>query len=361
MKLETELEKLLIKYKGRRRLMERPFLTYPYMNSENNFNAHHYLIFCCDVLGSILKYADDKKLGQVTMKFVTDDDMEKFNCSDKGNHEWIDWLAANGYENHVNDMFYRHVLFSAIKDFQSFMFESVTCAGKMKMSVAYALLRRPFKDALGIIEWLAVDKDAVIQNLEAENPFDLEITRERAKELTDKVQRKYGLNPQYDLRYKNKDTSTRFELIWDKALHMITTRASPSGKGELNFLFAGEKKLAELSDWYYKVAPLVMHYAVELIVELFESIAKPNEVTVGINYLNRMAHLNLIAPILTDSLVKEVETLLFCPQCGEQNEYKNRDIASHLQCGVLSCPKCKAEVDTRFYITEYESIKAVVE
>jgi len=50
----------------------------------------------------------------------------------------------------------------------------------MKVSVAYALLRKPLKDTLGYIEWLYCDKDEMINLLENGEPKDLQITKDKA-------------------------------------------------------------------------------------------------------------------------------------------------------------------------------------
>jgi len=334
--------------------MKRPDLTYPYFNSKDNLNSHYYLLYCCDVLTSILQYADNKNLGNISIKF-SNDDWEKFSKLND-NDDRADWLVSNGYKNQVYEKDYRHILFSAIKDFHNFMFESIICAGKMKLSVAYALLRRPFKDTLGIIEWLAVDRDTVIYNLsETDNPTKLKVNFHKAQDLTNGVKEKYGFEPHFDLRYKNKNTNLSFELIWNKALHIVTAKTSPSGKGELNFVFTDKDKLAEFSDWYYKVVPLVMNYALELIVTLFEAIAMPNEITVTVNKFNRLIHCNSVMPTITD-LLRSNTIPFFCPQCETPYDAEYDEFASQLLCGTLYCNNCNTEIDTRLYITEYENI-----
>lgn len=51
----------------------------------------------------------------------------------------------------LNEAYYRHIFFSLVADFCSYMLESINCAAKMKVAVSYALLRKPLKDTLGYI------------------------------------------------------------------------------------------------------------------------------------------------------------------------------------------------------------------
>lgn len=61
----------------------------------------------------------------------------------------------------LNEAYYRHIFFSLVADFCSYMLESINCAAKMKVAVSYALLRKPLKDTLGYIEWLCVDRNGI--------------------------------------------------------------------------------------------------------------------------------------------------------------------------------------------------------
>ncbi len=76
----------------------------------------------------------------------------------------LDWLKTNQRNDELETILTKHIALSVISDFVNFIFESLYCAQRGKMIVAYALLRKPFTDELLILEQLLVDK----KNLETD-------------------------------------------------------------------------------------------------------------------------------------------------------------------------------------------------
>lgn len=74
----------------------------------------------------------------------------------------LDWLKQNNLNNEITSVLTKHLISAIVHDFLNFMFESLNCAKKGKMTVAYALLRKPITDELLILEQLLVDKTEFI-------------------------------------------------------------------------------------------------------------------------------------------------------------------------------------------------------
>lgn len=130
-----------------------------------HYKAHNYLIYCNDVLVSILKFADSKKLNSGQLIFDKDklEEYEKLRDGDVG--KLFDWAIEKGCKAQVYDLFFKHIFLSLVKSFWNYMSESVACAAKLKIDVSYTLLRKPLKEILGCIEWLYVDRDKFIDLL----------------------------------------------------------------------------------------------------------------------------------------------------------------------------------------------------
>lgn len=56
----------------------------------------------------------------------------------------------------------KHIILSITSDFINFVFESLYCAKRGKITVAYALIRKPFTDELLILEQLLYNRSDFI-------------------------------------------------------------------------------------------------------------------------------------------------------------------------------------------------------
>ena len=148
---------------------------------------HNYLVYCNDVLVSMLQYVDEHRLTSMPFQFDSNEKAAEFDLNnqmyDSENTLWQDWLIENGYKESMYEIYYRHTLFSLVSDLCNYIIESINCAAKMKIAVSYALLRKPLKDSLGYIEWLFVNKNEMLNLLVNGSPEDLELKRKRLKRM----------------------------------------------------------------------------------------------------------------------------------------------------------------------------------
>ena len=77
----------------------------------------------------------------------------------------LDWLKEKGAVDEITLVLTKHLLMSITSDFLAFMFESLNCAKHGKMTVAYALLRKPLTDELLILEQLLIDRKDLVSAL----------------------------------------------------------------------------------------------------------------------------------------------------------------------------------------------------
>ncbi|MCK5199257.1 MAG: hypothetical protein KAR21_12945 [Spirochaetales bacterium] len=81
-------------------------------------------------------------------------ELQKLNNGD----EIVNWMHDNKYEKELNSLYLIQVFVALISDFCHFLFEALTISAKGKTTVAFALLRKPLKDNLFILENLLVNK-----------------------------------------------------------------------------------------------------------------------------------------------------------------------------------------------------------
>lgn len=323
-----------------------------------HYFKHNYLTYCNDVLVSMLKYADEKKIASVHINF-NNGESEYF----EQNEDWQEWLITHGHREEIYEAYYSHTFFSLVADFCSYMLESINCAAKMKVAVSYALLRKPLKDTLGYIEWLCVDRNDMLNLLKNGNPEDLVITKEIAREHTLQIEEKCKMSSFFDFRY-NKASETSLEHIWNNANHLVTTKykLSKTERGNLNFVFADETILRNFSDYYYLTVPAIMLYAVNLICKMFEEFAPLNKYTIYMNELNRtLRSLQLLETIPFDDAKKiysSDDVPIVCPRCGLKMRMTDKRILNFINNKCI-CSRCLKSIKTGRYIFDWEKVDFV--
>ena len=323
------------------------------------YEKHDFLVYCNDVLVSLLQYADEQNLSTIQITFRNETDAHQYqkhlNESENG---WQSWLIENGYKDMMYEAYYRHTFFSLVGDMCHFIYESIHCAAKMKVAVAYALLRKPLKDNLGYLEWLSVDRSSMLDILLNGPAGKLLMNITLAKNNTTILESK-GYNCYFKYRYDRDDESS-LEKIWNQANHLITTQPyTRTEDGTLNFIYPTEENLYDLIDRYYIIVPLILSYAIDLVCDMFKEFVSLNEYTVIMNKRTRIGRMMK----MTDSIPFDKIRSLFqidnlptiCPHCRHIIKSTDRMI-NRLLDGELKCSKCRKTTDTHTYIFAWEKL-----
>ena len=78
----------------------------------------------------------------------------------------VEWLLANGYRREVFFMEYKQIVAALLSDFLHFIYEALTCSRKGKLTVSYALLRKPLKEKLFYLEWLLAEPSELLSRFD---------------------------------------------------------------------------------------------------------------------------------------------------------------------------------------------------
>ena len=184
--------------------------------AEHHF-AHTLCFFLHDLILQTLE--EGEKAGIFNIK--VDADNEKiYELEGKSGEELISWLEKNGHESEVYVLFYKQVFQAMISDFCHFTYEALDCSTKGKLSVSYALLRKPFKEHLTYFEWLLGDPGDFLVKFKAGDASQLSIDRnpEKQKDVIAKAMNKlspYWGTPEflYEIRF-DKKSPIGFEGIY---------------------------------------------------------------------------------------------------------------------------------------------------
>jgi hypothetical protein len=323
------------------------------------YSAHEYLTFCNDTLVSILRYADQHNLVNVEVSFNSKQQAEEFEKIEATGNDWHQWMLENGYKDQMYTVYYRHTLFSLVADFCHYMLESINCAAKMKVAVSYALLRKPVKDTLGFIEWLKIDRNEMIDLLVNGPANALEI-KFKAEYISRKIREVNDQDNYFEFRY-SKESPESLERIWNKANHLVTNAEYwKTPKGTLNFVYADESILQEHTQYYYLVVPLIMKYAVDLVVSMFEEFTPLNDYTKAINaFIRAYRAVNFLNADNNNEIMRicaEANLPILCPRCRKKVAISQKSIKRIIG-GKFICRRCFKLIKTNRYIFDWEKLE----
>lgn len=330
--------------------------------------SHNFLDYCRKCIISVINYTDENRLGDQPIKYKSDDNRvacEDF-CKNKDNN-LEQWLMENGYKDVMYSFYYKQLFFSLLIDFSNYYTASIEMAFNGNINVAWALLRKPLQEILAYFEWLYVDKDELLGlMIEGEDVKLYDIMspklKEKRKEHISQIQAKRGSGTidMFEFRYSYNDTHT-LNGILQATNHLITTRpalkTSPSG---LNYIFLDEDIVGRNIGFYYTTIPHVMLYVMDIIMYIFEGIARMGDYTGIVNHLNLWLR-NLCAMRITFEKAKELlaldEISLYCPKCGK--EHNSDKVWIDFSYDHFVCEHCREKVDTNQYVFDFETIKVV--
>lgn len=288
--------------------------------------AHDLSFFLHDILVQIIKSGEDAEIFASRFKIDSPKDLEAFSLL-SGDELWV-WLEENNYQYVLDDLVLRQATVALLSDFCHFVYEALKCSKKLKLTVAFALLRKPLKDNLFYLEWLFVNRPEFLKMFkDGLSEPTTDVRRGVIKLAVDSIAtpRLYDSDLIYDFRYK-KSANFGFEGNWNKANHLITTfRDFKTEAQNFNFVFSGEKERETQLRFLYTRLPYLLNYVVEVLESLLGDIEKTDPAYVESMRLRRLAGLAIWAQSLDPV------------HCGWDIEKFSEKLKEYLK---IECPKC---------------------
>lgn len=123
--------------------------------------SHHLAFLLHDHLAQVVVRGEEKDLFWIRVSLH--DEAEARSFQEIGDGDVIEWLRQHGRNDEANSVIERTLVHGLLADMCQFLFESIECAAKGKMAVAFALLRKPFRDQLFLLEWILSDRDGFLR------------------------------------------------------------------------------------------------------------------------------------------------------------------------------------------------------
>jgi hypothetical protein len=252
--------------------------------------ARDYSLFLNNLILSLWESAEDSKVFNHTIKFENPAQTKKYLrvFETRDSIQFRKWMFENDKLTDLYFLTLKSVIRGLVWDFHSYAYEALENILRGKYSVAYTLLRKPFKENLFLLEWIVADSFDFMTKY---NFFDSDSyaplsffgkkkeTYEIIEKAISKIQFPYFSDPSfiYELRY-DKSQFYSFDQLWNLSTHLVTSRNKIKTESfNLNFIFSNE--IDERNQLYhlFSLLPLLLFYANEIIESSMKSISHIKE------------------------------------------------------------------------------------
>lgn len=319
---------------------------------------HQLMLYLYDILVDIIVKADKYKLSSLTFKLTNESD-DKFDLFDELERQRDLEISER--------VFIPHIFFSILRDLNYYLFESLSCIERGKVTVAFSLARKPLQDNLFYLSWMLVRPHEFLEKVQYGDPAeydvsDLKSKKEMVLDLFSKAKiliqdedslldfNESLIEPGllYDVIY-NRKAKNSLTSAFDQSIHLVTRNKNyPTQKQNLNFIFADDEIWDDFWELYYQKIPYILFYLVEVIIAIFE---KYMEINKEISTLNRyVRNLKKILALSEDDN-KELESIfdlifssdhlsMTCDECDNQFEFNTVLVKEIKEDYLYTCQKC---------------------
>jgi hypothetical protein len=355
--------------------------------------AHEYCFFLHDILAEIVIFGEQEKIFHHSFGIRSVEDAEQI--QKRSGEDLAEWMENNGYVSEFREANRRHIFLALLSDFCQFVYEALSCSRKGKLTVTYALLRKPLKENLFYFEWLLADSSDFIERFHApfaggKRPLPLPVDlspQKRIEIIEESIKKSYYKNwvsPNflYEIRY-DKKVDFGFEALFQRATHLITTMTAKTEDQNFNFIFSGEKEKETQWQGLYTILPLILLHTVfvaKAFVDEFRGEKLQDldflimRALLGFSMYMKSQKWDIDFDLTLNDLASEFSSLnhqclschksievdfeclkrmyeegvLVCKQCGYKiilTSKKELLIAGHLMQQKVFCPNCKSIVE----------------
>lgn len=321
--------------------------------------SFHYCFFLHDQILSIIQHGEKEGIFSHKLEIKQDIDHSTENI--------LEWLNFNGYQIDSCLFTYKVTALGLISDMMGFVYESLSCARKLKVQIAYSLLRRPLKDDLFYLELMYADMvyfleeflfkyDGPVKPIER---FPKETKIQLISESLKKYDNQFFFSPEllYDIRF-NKSCLYGLEYLFQKSNHLITTVEHYKTEAcNFNFVFPGSGYLHDRLESLFTTLPLLLLHTLNLVISLIDSfspfengpVSKSLDARTRLGFIlwyQSVKHLNFFEMsgfVLNNEQLFSLfpEEILTCTNCKNMLHMGKQRFERFYKTGTVKCPKCK--------------------
>lgn len=319
---------------------------------------HQLMLYLYDILVDILVKADRYQLSSLSFRFTNEIN---------GEIDLFDELDRQKDLDISEYVYIPHIFFSILRDLNYYLFESLSCIERGKVTVAFSLARKPFQDNLFYLSWILVQPNDFLEKIQYGSPREYDVSNLKGKKefiidlfLKAKESIQYEndfldfskelIDPEllYDIIY-NREAENSLTSVFDQSIHLVTNNKNyPTEKRNLNFIFSDDKIWDDFWRLFYEKTPYILIYLVEVAIAIFE---KYFDIDSEIVTLNRYIRNLKIVFALSREENKELESifdLLFssdnlsmvCEECRKPYEFNTILVKELKEDYLYTCQSC---------------------
>lgn len=321
-------------------------------------NRHALMLYLYDILVDLLKKADKYGLSSVRCEFTNPIDE---------NTDPFDELERMKDIEISSELYLNYILFSLLTDLNYFLYESLSCIERGKVTVAFSLARKPFLDNLFYLCWLLVDQDEFMEKFlyHESKKYDISNMKKNSNKVEEvflKVQDEVLKDKYLSLNFSSeifsmyqilfdKQAPNGINGIFNKSMHLVTgDRNYKTQNQNLNYIFFNEENWNEYWELYYVRVPNIILFIVEVAITLFEKFSNiPENYSIYNSFLRES---KFIASIKEDKSKEELSVyfdIIFnsdvltmnCELCNKEydleSDYFKNEISNDF---LISCQYC---------------------
>lgn len=290
-------------------------------------------------------------------------------------HEDYAWFqqAPEGITDDPIDALARDIIQALLVDFLHFIYESLSAAKKGKISVAYALLRKPLTDMLLLFEQILFNRHEFILRFTQQDPAKYDpsfanLNREAiVTQACDKLKLEALFDAEFvhDMRY-DKTSTVGLAGSVHQALHIVTrNKYYPTPPAYFNFVFDSVESLNDYWQNYYHVVTYLLCYSAAVMDEIiFDFMPEHFSVKHLKNIQRFLFFLELGVDHEVPKTTPDQETVFEylgvalahnCQICGHDIGFRKADHVLFTQEMLMLCPVCAhnqfmdMEFDVKFH------------
>ena len=319
---------------------------------------HQLMLYLYDILVDILVKADKYQLSSLSFRFTNEinDEIDLFDELDRQKD-----LDISEY------VYIPHIFFSILRDLNYYLFESLSCIERGKVTVAFSLARKPFQDNLFYLSWILVKPHDFLEKIQYGELREYDVSDLKGKKefvidlilkAKESIQYENGFldfsrelldhELLYDIIY-NRKVENSLTSVFDQSIHLVTKNKNyPTEKRNLNFIFSDDKIWDDFWHLFYEKTPYILIYLVEVAIAIFE---KYFDIDLEIVTLNRYIRNLKIILALSGEENKELESIfdfifngdnlsMTCEECGRIYKFNINLVREIKKDYLYTCQNC---------------------
>ncbi|EMJ90555.1 hypothetical protein [Leptospira alstonii] len=336
----------------------------PKILPEQFIESHNIAFFFHDAMLSTIHDLEKNGILSTKLEFNDKETSEEFSKIPK--KDTFRFLEERDKKDELYELITKLSYHSLLSDMLHFIYESLKCSEKGKLTVAYAILRKPFKESLFYLEMLATNHIDFYERLKSEDPNELNLSNSKIfddttkKKIISNAIAKCPYEPIfdsefiYDVRY-NKHCEYGIELLWQRANHLITTFGPIATEPfNFNFIFLNGKDINSLWFHYYRTVPFLLFYTfnvIEAIIGKFTVFDPQKADTLPLKAFAGFAIWaensdwdEIVEPIgsIGKNVTKDIPFL--CAKCNKSFDFDIKIYKQIFYDDFVKCPNCRFKI-----------------